>query len=176
MCSFGKGGLCKPYGRLNVLIGEEDELGSFIFRTTGFNSIRTLTARLNYYRAVSGNLLSCLPLELKLRGKSTTQSHRSAIYYVDLTVRDGMKLDEALTEAKAIHERRTQAGHDQTALDEAAKLGFANGAFEESADEMSAVLEEYYPDEGGNSGESGQAKSPGKTGLQEKLDRQTGAQ
>lgn len=45
-CRLGQGGLCKPYGRLNVLIGEDDELGTFIFRITGHNSIRTLSARL----------------------------------------------------------------------------------------------------------------------------------
>lgn len=168
-CEFGKGGLCKPYARLNVLIGTEDELGSFIFRTTGFNSIRTLTARLNYFKAVSGDLLSCMPLELRLRGKSTTQSHRSAIYYADLTVRDGVTLEAAITEARAIHERRTQAGHDQAALDAAARLGFGNGAFEESADEMPTVLEEFYTEDGGSSDGSGR---PVAKGLQEKLDRQ----
>jgi hypothetical protein len=26
---------CKPYNRLNVKIGDDDELGTFIFRTTG---------------------------------------------------------------------------------------------------------------------------------------------
>ncbi|HQT43048.1 MAG TPA: hypothetical protein PLD79_03555, partial [Halothiobacillus sp.] len=52
-CELAKGGACKPYGRLNVQIGEDDQLGTFIFRTTGFNSIRSLTARLNYYQAVS---------------------------------------------------------------------------------------------------------------------------
>src|SRR3989339_790349 len=41
-CELAKGGFCKPYGRLNVRIGQDDELGSFVFRTTGFNSIRTL--------------------------------------------------------------------------------------------------------------------------------------
>jgi hypothetical protein len=76
-CEFAKGGLCKPYGRLNVKIGDEDELGTFIFRTTGFNSIRSLAARLSYYQAVSGNLLACLPLELRLRGKSAALSHRA---------------------------------------------------------------------------------------------------
>lgn len=73
-CQFGGAGGCKPYGRLNVIVGDEDEMGSFIFRTTSFNSIRTLAARLQYFSAVSGNLLACLALELKLRGKSTTQS------------------------------------------------------------------------------------------------------
>ena len=32
-CDFANG-VCKPYGRLNVRIGAEDELGSFTFRTT----------------------------------------------------------------------------------------------------------------------------------------------
>jgi hypothetical protein len=113
LCPLGQNGNCKPYGRLNVKImpdhiasnasdnngsqhQHDDDMGTFIFRTTGFNSIRTLAARLNYYQAVSGNLLSCLPLQLKLRGKSTTQSYRTAIYYVDLTVRDGLSLNEAI--------------------------------------------------------------------------------
>jgi len=55
-CSLAVAGACKPYGRLHVRIdaggkyGNEvgcDELGSFVFRTTGFNSIRTLLARLH---------------------------------------------------------------------------------------------------------------------------------
>jgi len=41
-----------------------------------------------------------MPLELKLRGKSTTQSHRTPIYYVDLVIKDGMSLQEAVAEAK----------------------------------------------------------------------------
>jgi hypothetical protein len=172
-CDFAKGGLCKPYGRLNVQIAEqEDELGSFIFRTTGFNSIRTLAARLSYFKAVSGNLLSCLPLELKLRGKSTTQSHRAPVYYVDLTIRDGMTLDEAITEARSTHEQRKSIGHDQDALDEAARVGFGNGAFEESEDEIPAVLEEFYPEGGSETGEAG---ATGKATLQAKLDRKAGA-
>lgn len=72
-CSLAKGNACKPYGRLNVVIGD-DPLGSFVFRTTGFNSIRTLAAQLQYYRALSGKRLACLPLELRLRGESTRQA------------------------------------------------------------------------------------------------------
>ncbi len=74
VCPLAQGGLCKPYGRLYVNLDESDELGTFIFRTTGFNSIRTLAALLRYYYAVSNGLLSCLPLQLTLRGKSTTKA------------------------------------------------------------------------------------------------------
>lgn len=144
-CAFGQRGGCKPYARLNVIVGDEDEMGSFIFRTTSYNSIRTLAARLLYFRAVSGNLLACLPLELRLRGKSTTQSYRSAIYYVDLGVRPGSTLEDALVQARELDTRRRAAGFDQAALDAAARLGFANGAFEDSPDERAAVAEEFYP-------------------------------
>jgi len=144
-CTFGRQGGCKPYARLNVLIGDDDEMGSFILRTTSYNSIRTLAARLHYFRAVSGDLLACLALELRLRGKSTTQSYRSAIYYVDLGIRPGSTLEGALVQAREVDTRRRAAGFDQAALDAAARLGFANGAFEDSPDERAAVAEEFFP-------------------------------
>ncbi|WP_176044608.1 phage capsid protein [Burkholderia vietnamiensis] len=154
-CTFGQGGACKPYGRLNVLIGDEDEMGSFIFRTTSYNSIRTLAARLHYFSAVSGNLLSCLPLELKLRGKSTTQSYRSAICYVDIGVRSGGSLEEAIVQARELDARRRAAGFDQMALDAAARAGFGNGAFEDSDEDAAAVVDEFFPAESGNGGSHG---------------------
>ena len=180
---MGKG-VCKPYGRLNVIIGEDDELGSFIFRTTGYNSIRTLAARLRYFQAVSGNRLSCLKLDLKLRAKSTTQSHRAPVYYVDLTVREGMTLEEAVIEASTLTERRLANGIQQDALEAAARQGFANGAFEESCEEMPEILEEFFNDSGtvsregnpateGHSATTKTSTAPtGHSRLKEKLDRQ----
>lgn len=144
-CEMARGGACKPYGRLNVRVGEDDELGTFIFRTTGFNSIRTLAARLTYFQAVSGNRLACLPLELKLRGKSTTQSHRAPIYYVDLCLRDSMSLEEAVRTATETNDARMAAGIDQMGLDAAAREGFGNGHFEEQEEDVPAILEEFYP-------------------------------
>jgi hypothetical protein len=171
-CQFGQVNGCKPYGRLNVVIGNEDELGSFIFRTTSYNSIRTLAARMHYFSAVSGGLLACMPLELKLRGKSTTQSYRSAIYYVDLVVRAEITLEETLAEAHELDGKRKASGFDQAALDEAARVGFSNGAFEESSEDVSAVVEEFYPeahcaDEAG----AGSDNSVAGDSLKDKLER-----
>lgn len=146
-CAFANGD-CKAYARLNVVIGDEDTLGSFVLRTTSYNTIRTLAARLQYFQAVSGGLLACMPLELKLRGKSTTMSFRTAIFYVDLIVRSGMTLEDAIVEAKRLDESRRASGFDQAALDEAARKGFANGAFEDLAEDVSAVVEEFYPADG----------------------------
>lgn len=147
-CAFAMGD-CKAYARLNVLIGdgEDDAMGTFVLRTTSFNTIRTLAARLQYFSAVSGGRLSCMQLELKLRGKSTTLSHRSAIFYVDLVVRSGMTLEAAIKAAQERDEQRRAAGLDQAALDEAARLGFANGAFEDLAEDVPAIAEEFFPPE-----------------------------
>jgi hypothetical protein len=142
-CELAFDGGCKPYGRLNVRIGDEDELGSFVFRTTGYNSIRTLAARLEYLHAISGGMLAALPLELRLRGKSTTQSHRAPIYYVDLTTRTGMSMPQTLESGRTEVEVRRQMGFDQAALDDAARAGFAAGAFEESEEEGGWIVEEF---------------------------------
>lgn len=176
-CELAQTG-CKPFGRLNVRIGEDEEdLGTFIFRTTGFNSIRTLAARLAYYRAMSGDLLACLPLALRLRARSTTMSHRAPIYYADITVRDGRTLEDTLAEARELHARRTAVGYDQAALDAAASLGFANGAFEETVEEVGEIVDEFFPggDGGGSEvsggGGDGAGVAKAKPTLRDKLDQ-----
>lgn len=170
-CTLAKGGACKPYGRLNVAIGDDDPLGSFIFRTTGFNSIRTLAARLHYFQAVSGNRLACLPLELRLRGKSTRQSHGTPIYYVDITVRHGMSVDEALAEARLVEQERQVSGFDQAALDTVARVGLSYGAFEDSEDEAGTVVEEFFTEATGSEiSESAAAISKVRPTLAEKLE------
>lgn len=146
-CALAKTGGCKPYGRLNVAIeGQAEELASFVFRTTGFNSIRTLTARLQYFEAVSGGNTRYLPLQLKLRAKSTTQSHRAPVYYVDICLRDGVTLEEAVSLAIAEAAKSDLAGVGVKALEQVARTGLGNGAFEDSEEEISAIVEEFYPE------------------------------
>ena len=147
LCALAQGGLCKPYGRLYVNLDESDEFGSFVFRTTGFNSIRTLSARLRYYHAASNGLLSCLPLQLTLRGKSTTQSYRTPVYYVDLTLREGIHLQEAIQTAKEIDQKSKLAGFNQNALDQMALQGYGNSQFEVDSEDGMNVVEEFYQGE-----------------------------
>ena len=148
LCPLAQGGNCKPYGRLHVNLDESDELGTFIFRTTAFNSIRTLAARLSYYHAASNGLLSCLPLQLTLRGKSTTQSYRTPVYYVDLTLREGVSLQEAIQTAKEIDQKSKLAGFNQMALDHVARQGFAKARFEVNSEEGLEIVDEFYSEEG----------------------------
>ena len=157
LCPLAQGGLCKPYGRLYVNLDESDELGSFIFRTTGFNSIRTLAARLSYYHAASNGLLSCLPLQLTLRGKSTIQSYRTPVYYVDLTLREGIYLQEAIQTAKEIDQKSKLCGFNQHALDQAALQGYGNSQFEVDSEDGMNVVEEFYQEKDGRSTEENTA-------------------
>lgn len=147
-CRFAYG-QCNTYVRFNVVIGDsqDDTLGSFALRTTSFNTIHTLAARLQYFSAVSGGLLACLPLELKLRGKSTTMSHRSAAYYVAFLMRSSLNLEQAIDEARQMDECRRAIGFDQEALDEVTRQGFANGAFEKMGEDVPMVVEEFYSKE-----------------------------
>jgi hypothetical protein len=147
LCPLAQGGNCKPFGRLHVNLDESDELGTFIFRTTGFNSIRTLAARLSYYHAASNGLLSCLPLQLTLRGKSTTQSYRTPVYYVDLTLRDGVNLKQAIKIAKEIDQQSKATGFNQSALDQMARHGYGNARFEVNVEEGLDLVEEFHVDE-----------------------------
>lgn len=146
-CPFGQQAGCKLYGRLNVQVdGQQDELGSFIFRTTGYNSVRTLAARLRYFEAGSGGLTHYLPLLLRLRAKTTTQSYRTPVYYVDLTLREGDDLTTVVSQARQEAERAEEAGVDTAQFEAAARLLLQNGQFEETEDEVPQLLEEFYPD------------------------------
>ena len=148
-CALGMEGNCKLFGRFHVRIdhpaNQSDACSTFVLRTTGINTVRTLMARMQYFQAISGGLLAYLPLELRLRGKSTAQSHRAPIYYVDLCIRQGLSLEAAVHQAREAAEHARTMGLNQAALDAAARAGYAQGVFEESAEEAADVLQEFYP-------------------------------
>lgn len=146
-CPYGQQQGCKLYGRLNLFVeGQGDELGSFIFRTTGYNSVRTLAARLKYFEAVSGGLTRYLPLTLRLRAKSTTQSYRTPVYYVDLTLRDELTLTEAVGQARQESMQDEEAGLTIGEMEAVARALLRNGQFEEVDEEVPLLLEEFYPE------------------------------
>jgi len=41
-------------------------------------------------------------MQLTLRGKNTTQSYRTPVYCIDLTLRDGVNLQEAIQQRKTL--------------------------------------------------------------------------
>ena len=69
------------------------------------------------------------------------------MYYVDLTLRDGVNLQDAIHSARQMDEQSKAAGFYQEALDFIARKGFENARFELNNEEAMDVLEEFYIDE-----------------------------
>lgn len=146
-CPVGKEYRCKPYTRLNVQIdGQEDELGSFMYRTAGWNSLRTLQSKLTYLHGLSNGKLAGLPLDLVIRGKSSQQSMGTTFFYLDLVVRKGYTVPKAVMEAHAFQKEWEDAGISRDAFEEHARQGIANGMFEDSPEEVNSILEEFFPE------------------------------
>lgn len=181
LCQFAKGGLCKPFGRLHVNLDESDELGTFIFRTTGYNSIRTLAARLAYYKAASTDLLAFLPLQLTLRGKCTRASFNTPVYYVDLTIRDGISLNDAIYQARQLNQSAFDAGFSQDALDAMARQCYDNALFDLNQEDGGDIVSEFYHEYDSPLQDQDQAQSApqtqtqNQTHLQEDQSRQVSA-
>lgn len=146
-CAVGEQNRCKPYTRLNVQIdGQEDELGSFMYRTAGWNSLRTLQSKLLYLHGLSNGKLAGLPLDLVIRGKSSQQSMGSTFFYLDLVIRKGYSMPQAVKEARQFQQDWEEAGISRDAFEEMARQGIANGMFEDAPDEMESILEEFFPE------------------------------
>lgn len=71
------------------------------------------------------------------------QSYRTPVYYVDLTLRDGTSLQQAIQIAQDIDQQSKQAGFNQNALDATARLGFSNAQFEVNAEEGLDLVEDF---------------------------------
>lgn len=147
-CEFAQQARCKLHARVHVQIeGQDDEMSAFVFRTTGYNSVRTLIYKLKGLHSRCNGLLKGLPLSLVMRAKSTTQSMGQPVYYLDLMVREGKKLYEALKEAKEIRNIEEEAGLNQQAYELMVKKGLANSAFAETEEDGMEILQDFYFDD-----------------------------
>lgn len=66
---------------------------------------------------------------------------------MDLTLRDGVNLQDAIISAKQIDEQSKAAGFYQEALDHVARQGYGNASFEVGGEEGLDIVEEFYSDE-----------------------------
>jgi len=66
---------------------------------------------------------------------------------VDLTLRDGVNLQDAIASAKQIDEQSKAVGFYQEALDHVARQGYGNASFEVGGEEGLDIVEEFYSDE-----------------------------
>lgn len=66
---------------------------------------------------------------------------------MDLTLRDGVNLQQAIQMAQEIDQQSKQSGFNQNALDQMARQGFANAQFEVNGEEGLDLVEEFYTEE-----------------------------
>lgn len=131
---------CDLMARINLQIdaGSEkvknDEFSSFILRTRGYNSARTIRQKLSMCASLFNGKLIGLPFILKLRKKSTPVSYNSPFYYVDLVL-DCSIMDGAKLVMQTMNDMLS-AGLNQEALESAVRKGLANGPFEDTVEEM----------------------------------------
>jgi len=147
-CAVGEQYRCKPYTRLSVQIdGQEDELGTFTYRTTGWNSLVALQSKLTKLYALANGKLAGMPLQLVMRAKSSAQSMGSIFFYLDLEIRKGKNIVSAVQEAHKFQKEWEDLGINRDAFEEMTRQGIANGMFEDSPDEIESLLEEFYPED-----------------------------
>lgn len=152
-CEFGKAARCDLMVRANFRIDVEadnvcqDELSTFILRSGGFNTARTLNRKLHFYAKLFGDKLVGVPFLLRLRMKSTAMSMNTPFFYVDLVT--AVPLQEAAKLAKETAATMKELGLDQASLDAIVKEGIQNGPFEDSSEDFPEI-EEFLlaPDDG----------------------------
>jgi hypothetical protein len=62
-----------------------------------------------------------------------------------------VSLEEAI-EANTLDAKRQVCGFNQAALDQAGLIGFSNATFEDSEEEVAAIVEEYFSESGNEIG------------------------
>lgn len=136
-CGFAQHHQCQNMSRFYLQIeGQDDALGTFLFRSSSWNSLTYLAARLAMLHGLTGGRLAGLPLTLHVRAKSTTMSARAPIYYADLVLRPGMTLAQAVNVAKEFQKERAQMGLSQDGMEQALAAGLLNSDFAEQLDDL----------------------------------------
>lgn len=145
-CAYAKAARCKLITRLNVQLNvpagdtyTADPLSTFILRSSGFNTARTIHAKLTSLAAMLGGHLTGVPLELRLRQKSSAASYQSIFYYVDIV--PATDLISCAQLAKKHADDMLNAGLDQAAFEAAVKAGLANGPFEDTSEDFLEAAE-----------------------------------
>lgn len=144
-CEFGADRRCKQFARLMIGVEGEfqkDPLSAFIFRTTSYNSIKAITARLEYMAALTGGKIAGMPCNLVMRSKSTAASYRKPIFYLDLE-----PAGDLLTAIKTANEFQAEwaaNGLDRDALEMAVEAGLNAAPFFEASEDGAEIVSEFY--------------------------------
>lgn len=138
-CEYGQQYRCKNMTRAYFQIdGQDDDLGMFVLRSAGRNTLDALAGRLARLAGLSGGQLAGMPLMLAIKVKTTAQSFRKPFWYADLVFRPGMGMIETVQAARQYQKHLAEAGLSLEEMEGAIREGLANGDF---ADEIEDIDE-----------------------------------
>ena len=134
-CEFGKRNRCKHFARVSLQIeGQTDALATFILRTTGYNTARTVRAKLEMISALTGGRLRGLPFWLVMRAKCSRLSKNAPFYYADLEL--GCSMEEVAARLTARRQADEAGGFNVAAFEHAVRTMLNNSAFEDAEDDL----------------------------------------
>ena len=149
ICAAYKEKRCKPYGRLSVILASANRIGgTYIFRTTSWNTIRNVLSSMAFIRTITGGVLAGIPLRMTLLPMTVNPhdvGHNVKIYVVNIEFSG--KMDDLKQSAAIEVERRMQLGMNMKSI-EAADTGFIKShVVEEVEGEAEDIAEEFAPEE-----------------------------
>jgi len=144
-CTVFKAKKCKPNGILSVILKDAPQLGGvYKFRTTSFNSIRSILSSMFFIQSLTGGILANIPLKMTISpmsvnpvGSPTAQT----IFVVNLiypgNVDDLRKQTlQLMTEQAGMHSKMIE-------LEAQARAAISAP---ETKEEIQDVESEFYPD------------------------------
>ena len=135
-------GGCKVSGILSAFLPDADDLGGvYKFRTHSFNSVSSILAALNYFKANTGGILQGLPLKLVMV-KKTTNEH-GTINYATVVI-DGTEIRGLRQLAVEENQSRKLLGTDVQAIEQAAE----ESGFFTDTDPEDVIDAEFYSVDG----------------------------
>ena len=144
-CSFALSGAveCKFFGRIAVQIdGQEGELGTYVMRTTSYNTLKTFEAKLWQFWSVLGGKLRGIPFVMKLRAAQTELSNWTTFYFVDLELNKATLVEAARAGQKQAKDD-IDCGFNIAGLQLTMIEGLRNGGYLPNAAEDGVDLNEF---------------------------------
>jgi len=144
-CPTFKAKKCKANGILSVVLPAAPRLGGvYKFRTTSFNSIRSLLSSMFFLQSLTGGILANIPLKLTVSPQSVNpvgSPTAQTIYVVNLEYAG--TVDDLHKQTVALMTERATMQHKIADLESQARAALG---MPESAEEIQDVEHEFYPE------------------------------
>lgn len=144
-CEVYKKKLCKPYGRLSVILSQANRIGgAYVFRTTSWNTLRNVLSSMSFIKAMTRGILAGLPLKMRLipmQVQPQDLGYNVKIFTVNIEFAGTMgELNEA---AEQEVKRRMQLGTNMKQIEAEDREVIAERVREEAEEQAVEIAEEF---------------------------------